>query len=620
MEIETAVKLNSMAIARDALLVRLISREMPTALRIGEVLQGKIQHLSPQKAVIQLSRGKLTVESQPGMQLEEQVRVRLVRQHPVQQLEILRQIPPPASKTASNQKPAVQNNSENSMDISRLNSANPGRNGIIKALFSGGQSLQPKSLYHGRVIESVQGKTTIRLAQGNLLQVEGELELPPGQRVLLRLAGKVGGTTTLIELMDSDKAGETSRPLLKQGQKFITHMFRKLNETTEFRSGQKTVLQPAGKTSGPVLIKPATVAEETLTGLPRFRQGQLLVSRIIQKPASGKILIELQGEQFKADAPRGISENDHILLRVTGAGPRPEFEILDRISNIKTKAIRLLRNQLINRTPIATDMVNLQQALNSAMSAGAATAGVAPDPDLNLLLSWFRPVLDSSKPPDSGLIKKMISDGGQHYEPKLAASAMAGQISTMRQLARQDLKALLIRLIGKLEQTPGNIETQKLYSLLGQTLTGIESAQASSLLTQLHGNGLRFEIPFALPQQPATLYLSINPDQHGQTDHGKKRGYGVLFLLDLKATGKIRVDAYLQAKVFRSTIYLEQATTLNFFKKSESLLQNRLQAMGFDSVRLDFKTTSLLKPEKREAFEDLSTGVPRTVNLLDTRG
>jgi len=565
MKIETAVKLNEMQAARDAILVRMVSKKMPV-LRMGKMIQGKILNLSSQKAIIQLPSGYITVEIPSGIKLKGQVWLRLIRQHPVPQVELFRKQPRVPTMRLSNSPAITKPPNSEQMTGTRLPSTERQTwQGMIRRVIAGRQFLQPESIYHGQIMESTQGKTVILLDSGEILKLDGTPSLTAGKKVILRLTGKAEAMPAFIELMDSEEKSTASQPLLKQGQRLIAHM--------------------------------------------------------VQKLPSGKVLIELQGQQFEANAPRGISAGGHMLLRVTGVKPKPEFEILDSVPNVTAKALQLLRNLLLNRAPIGTDMMKLHQTLNVVMSSKTGAIEGYLDSDFNLLSSWLRSVLDGSKPPDPGLVKKMIMDGGQNYEPKLISSTFGGQVTTLPNLARQDLKAMLMQLLGRLKHAPDNVEIKKLTSLLGQTLTGIESAQASSLLTQLHGNGLRFEIPFVLLQQPATVYLSIKPDQHNRhAGSNRNHGYGVLFLLDLETTGQIRIDARLQAKTFRSTIYLEQPETLNFFKAAESSLRDRLEAMGFDMILLDFKTMSRLNPEKRQAFEELATGVPRNVNLLDTRG
>jgi len=378
MKIETA--LNDMQAARDAILVRLLSRGMST-LRPGEILQGKILSLSPQKAVIQLPSGKVTVENPSGIKSEERVWVRLVRRHPVPQLEIFRRQPITSSMSPSkSHAPVTQYNPEQTPPGFRLNQDIPTWKGVIKRVIAGRQTLRPEILYRGQVTESVKGKTIIRLEQGETLKLDEAPTLAPGQKVLLRLTGKAGATPAFIKLMATEGKTEASQPLLKQGQE--------------------------------------------------------LISRMVQKLPSGKMLIEIQGQQFEANAPRGISSGDHMLLRVSGIQPQPSFEVLDRIPNVKTRAVNLLRNLLINRTPVGTDMMNLYQALNSVMSSGITAAETGLDPDFNLLSSWLRPVLDGSKPPDPGLVKKTILDGGRGQLNIAMQTAADHGLGSLRLIAR----------------------------------------------------------------------------------------------------------------------------------------------------------------------------------------
>lgn len=619
MKIESVAKFENIKASQELMLVRLLSGKTPV-LRTGEALQGKIVQLSAEKAVIKLPSGNITVETRPGMRVGELVWLKSASQQPLPQLELLKQSPKliqPPVIFPGKQAPLKQLKPEQSQSRITLNQDGPTWKGMIKRIITGGEKIHPGVTYHGKVETATAGKTLIRLEQGGSLKLDEAPRLIPGQKVLLRSTGKAGSTSAFIEITVAKDNKPASLPLIKQGKILVANMFQKPDESP--KSSQKVTLPSTGKSTASTFdITPATENEKT-PSQPVLKKGQQFMAHVLQKLPEGKAIINIEGQQIEVKAPPGVLAGEHILLRVSRVQPQTEFVILDTKPDMKMKVVHQLRNLLVNRTPMGTNMINLQQALNTVVNSGLAAPGSKFGSDLRMLSDWVKPVLDGSKPPDPDQVRKMILDGGQNYESRLAASTGANNPNSMPRLAEHDLKALVLRLLNHIRQVPDKAEIEMLTSTLSRTLSAIESVQASSLLTQLHGDGLRFEVPFVLGQQLATVYLSIKSEQHKPENTNEKQGFGVLFLLDLERTGQIRVDAYVQTKTLQSTIYLEQPAAANFFRTSIVSLQGRLEGLGFDTVSLNVKRLSEITPEKNQNFESLATGIPQNANLLDTR-
>jgi len=623
MKVESVVKVEHIKASQELILVRLLSGRIPV-LRKGEVLQGKVVQLSAEKAVIRLPSGHITVETRPGIRPGEQVWLKEAsQQQKPTQLELLKQPPKlmqPPVIFPGKQAPLQHIKSGQPQSRITLNQDSPAWKGMIKRIITGGEKIQPGMIYHGKVETATTGKTLIRLEQGGMLKLDGAPGLMPGQKVLLRSTEKSGSTSAFIEITAAkENKITTPLPLIKQGKLLVANMLQKPDKSP--KSAQKITLPSTGTGYLPapgVDISSGAGNKQTSTQ-PVLKKGQQLMAHVLQKLPAGKAIIEMQGQQMELKTPPGILTGDHILLRVNRVQPQTEFAILDTKPDMKTKVVHQLRNLLANRTPTGTNMANLQQALNTVVNSGLATPESKLYSDFKMLSDWLKPVLDGSKPPDPDRVRRMILDGGQHYESRLAASTSGDQPNAMPRLAEHDLKALLLRLLSHIRQVPAGAEIERLTSTLNRTLTGIESAQASSLLSQLHGDGLRFEVPFVLGQQLATVHISIKSEQHPSENTYEKQGFGVLFLLDLEKTGQIRVDAYIQAKTLQSTIYLEQSAATNFFRTSIVSLQSRMEGLGFDTVSMNVKMLSEISPEKNRDFESLTTGIPQNVNLLDTR-
>src|SRR5205814_82555 len=92
-----------------------------------------------------------------------------------------------------------------------------------------------------------------------------------------------------------------------------------------------------------------------------------------------------------------------------------------------------------------------------------------------------------------------------------------------------------------------------------------------------------------------TLQLSVDPEEARPTaEETRPRGYDLLMHLDLTELGATWIDARIAGRQLHAVLYVESADGRQRARASLPSLEQTLQALGFDSVGLDVRSTAEL--------------------------
>jgi hypothetical protein len=429
----------------------------------------------------------------------------------------------------------------------------------------------------------------------------------------------------------------------------------------ELQPGMQLTVRVAGNPARPLLqLLPA--AAQRLAGTPALQVGQLAVARVVQQLPDQRIVLDVEGNQYEAEPPKGEPLPAQFPIRVAQLGPTPEFHIVRTQPNVESQATQLLVSRLADRAPADQTLGLVQTALEvlSEQSGNPAPAALAQLQDL------LNELLPQGSPWTSERIAQFVQDSGLQYEAKLQAAVQQGP-QALAEVARHDIKGLLLQTLQELENQPAaaSHETKpfaphanasrsgiddrpssprpelaayrsneaaahvsagrtsqpaSLMAPLTQHLNNIEAQQALNLIAQARGEAFQLPIPFPTAQGMATALLAVEPDGRGSGDEEEKdSGHHILLMFDLDSLGPTRIDATLDSNNLRAVFYVQNTDALGVLRAELPAFKDRLHALGYRHVLLDARPINDLSPEKRCQFDALVAGLPGSTSLIDGR-
>lgn len=345
--------------------------------------------------------------------------------------------------------------------------------------------------------------------------------------------------------------------------------------------------------------------------------GQQLVVRVMQQISQNHFVIELQGTLVDASGPQALRGRTVLPVVVEQLQPQVVLQVLNERQGLERLAMQSLRDNLLFQLPSGESIGALRQAL----------ANLAPTPDSTTIpqaVLTLHSALQERLPADSAPSREqfvaLLRDGGINYEADIARLATENP-QALRELPEKDLKGMLMQAQRDVLGARNQSVLGRLIDPVAAHLTNIESQQLLNFLAQLHGTPYELQIPFYFGQSASTAYLSIEPDEHWQgTEEDRATAYNILLTLDLDQLGQTRIDGHIGANTIRVIFYVENANSVGVLNSLLPELAESLQSMGFEKVLLTARPLNLLSAEKRQEFEALAAGLPKSVNLINERG
>ncbi len=371
-------------------------------------------------------------------------------------------------------------------------------------------------------------------------------------------------------------------------------------------------------------------------------------------------VIDLKGSPFHMGLSPGLQEGAKVLVRVAGLNPQPVLEVVNQPEpNLETEVVNLIRTNLAEAIPTEQALTNLQQVLTEFVAGDSPQAAL---PSVARLQAFLQEVLASPAAPTPERVARLIADGGLQYEAKLAnlvRADLAGNADSKspqeagrarptvanapepETIARQDWKGLLLQVQQDLrrempasvrsapEPAPGQVAHPEPATIRAPTTTGLASAidhqlhhlenqQALNLLAQWHGSAFALELPLVIRQALTTVHLAIEPDEPGQAED-RRHGHNLLLQMDLDYYGQTKIEVWVAARALRANFFIANEPAVADLQSELPALRQSLQALGFHEVLLAADPLSRLSQEKRQKFDEVRTGVPADVHLLDVK-
>ena len=209
-------------------------------------------------------------------------------------------------------------------------------------------------------------------------------------------------------------------------------------------SGSATALPgPGAAGAAPVSRQPAG------EGAAALRPGELVLGQLVEARGAGEGILELGGRLLHAFYPEGLTAGERLVLRVASLGPPLVLQLPDPVQEPLAQLLR----------PPGTGFASAVQTL---LAQGAEGLGPA---ERELLAGIQRLLSVPTSPADmSQALQRFLTRSGVFHEAHLAGGRDP-----------QDLKALVLRLLPRIEQGP---LARALESVLGH----VEAYQARSVL------------------------------------------------------------------------------------------------------------------------------------------
>jgi hypothetical protein len=201
---------------------------------------------------------------------------------------------------------------------------------------------------------------------------------------------------------------------------------------------------------------------------------------------------------------------------------------------------------------------------------------------------------DKDKAGDSEKIKQFIEHSGLLYESKLKQTILSEESSPkhLEKVMEKDLKGLLLKLSQKLEEVSGKQngerdavlrgKVEELLKTVNSSIKRIELHQLVNYSTTKNDQQLVLQIPLALPEGIKTAELYIrNGQQRSKKGKDTKENFYIVFLLNMRSLGGLRIDAHLSKKKIDCKIQVDNRETANFITQHLPDLSRRFESLDY---------------------------------------
>ena len=348
-----------------------------------------------------------------------------------------------------------------------------------------------------------------------------------------------------------------------------------------------------------ILLSPS----QKITFIAHLTTGQLLEGKVVRIRSDHTFLINFMGSRVVAESMIPLKPGQQIQVRVVQTHPQVVMNLVTE-EIPEQKALCVIRSYL----PLQIHWGELIENLRGALT----------DKELCLLemvvdrevLGKVISVLSSlscgaDKVGDSENIKQFIEHSGLLYESKLKQSLLLGGMLPKRlmKVVEKDLKGLLLKLSQKLEEAAGRLNDNRdtilggkvvnLLRTVNSSIKSIELHQLVNYLTTRNEQQLVFQIPFVLPEGIKTAELYIrNGYQGGKKGGSKQDDFYIVFLLNMRGLGDLRIDTHLFKKRISCKIQVGSRETANFVKRNLSELSQRLESLDYKAEKIDCIVTN----------------------------
>jgi hypothetical protein len=350
------------------------------------------------------------------------------------------------------------------------------------------------------------------------------------------------------------------------------------------------MLRPVQNSSG-IPAKPGET--RNTTNIP-LKQGAIINGTVLTRLKDGEFIISSGGKNFRAHSSLALKEGqkydfhilstkDRIELRVVSEDSKVTKNIAGFISSANTigqKLTQALSNAIhlpsIKNLPTqVSGLINkLQEILNHPISTK----------DIPQIVSW---------------VTKNIQGSGIFWETKLLSLITGKKGMVPKELADQDVKAILLNIFKNIEKNLEEKEGVKALSInVREALNLIEQEQLMNLDTMRDGIGWFVNLPFVNNEDFLSSELFIKKSKEG--------GLHFSMLLDMTFTGRMNVDALMLDKTASILINVENEKTRDIIAENAHELEQAFKEAGFMIGKIRCEVKENIVPDESIETPDQS--------------
>ena len=282
-------------------------------------------------------------------------------------------------------------------------------------------------------------------------------------------------------------------------------------------------------------------------------------------------------------------------------------------ANLQSLQLSLLKNYLPDKIPLGKAFDNLIRFLSSLPKSE-----LTPQ-TRETLISTMKSLILQGEKIDENLLKNFITKTGLNYEAdikRLVPSKAKEHIQNgqspenLKESLKSSVKGQLLKTVqeletklGKMQQAKNQPQLKELQAILKNiktTLSNIELTQILNYYSKQEDGFLQFQIPFS-PSETVNLYIKDNTKKSDQKGRKKKEDVSLIFHLDLKKMGSLRIDVQMLDQSLNCQFYAEDKEVSKFISSMLPELKHQLEdSYSVNYLSCKVKTKSFFENEMPE--------------------
>tara|TARA_B100001964_G_scaffold84338_1_gene95157 strand:+ start:72 stop:1088 length:1017 start_codon:yes stop_codon:yes gene_type:complete len=282
-------------------------------------------------------------------------------------------------------------------------------------------------------------------------------------------------------------------------------------------------------------------------------------------------------------------------------------------ANLQTLQLSLLKNYLPEKIPLVKAFDNLIRFLSSLPKSE-----LTPQTK-ETLITTMKSVIIQGEKIDENLLKNFITKTGLNYEADIKKLVLSkpGELirsdqtpENLKASLNQSIKGQLLKIVqeletklSKMQQSQNQSQLKELQALLKNvktTLSNVELNQILNYYSKQEDGFLQFQIPLS-PSETVNLYVKDNSEKDEQKDSRKKEDVSLIFHLNLKTMGNLRIDVQVLDKTMSCQFYVEDKEVSKFISSMLPKLENQLgESYSINHLSCSIKEKSFFEDEMPE--------------------
>jgi hypothetical protein len=326
--------------------------------------------------------------------------------------------------------------------------------------------------------------------------------------------------------------------------------------------------------------------------------GQLLEGKVVKTLGDTTFLVKIKGLEVVAESTISMKPGQQVQVKVVQIHPQVVMDLVTEMIP-EQKALSLIRSYL----PLQVHWGELIESLGKVLTGKELylLEMVVDKKMLEEVLSCLSSItFNEDKVGDSNKVRQFIENSGLTYESKLKQSLLQkGRLPEhLEETVEKDFKGLLLRISQKLEDAAERLgkggdvilkgKMGDLLKAVNSSIKRIEFHQLVNYLTTKNDEQLVFQVPFALPEgiKTAELYIRYG-GQKGKKKKGREDEFYIVFLLNLRGLGDLRIDTRLFKKKISCKIQVKNGKTADFVKSHLAELSRRLESLDYKVEKIE---------------------------------